>query len=252
MNHLFEDWDNVAGRFKSARKIGLFLDFDGTLVKFRSRPEDVWLDDPARKTLGALADNPRFNVTVISGRRRDDVASRARVPAVNYLGLHGSEGREGATALPESRHALSVVRGLLADILNMCPGIWVEDKRDILTIHYRDTIAPVQAKAEQLVRCVVSRFSKWVRISSGKKVWELIPHELEDKGAAVQHELRSQGWLTLPVYIGDDAGDEPAFEALYRGITIRVGPDRKSHARYRLANVQQVRLFLARLNREVA
>ena len=38
-------------------------------------------------------------------------------------------------------------------------------------------------------------------MSPGKKVWELIPHELEDKGEAVRHELRAMGWLALPVYV---------------------------------------------------
>jgi trehalose 6-phosphate phosphatase len=252
MRHLFDEWDEVQTRLRSARKIGLFLDFDGTLVKFRSRPEQVRLDGTARHTLAALAGNPRFRVTIISGRRRDDVASRISLPTVRYLGLHGSEGRMGASASPESRHALSVVRGLLGDILSLCPGVWLEDKRDILTIHYRDTMAHVQSKAEELVRAIAGRFAKWMRMSPGKKVWELIPHELEDKGEAVRHELRAMGWLALPVYVGDDVGDEPAFEALYRGITVRVGRARRSHARYCLTNVHQVRIFLDRLRTEFA
>src|SRR5882724_7722333 len=124
MNHLFDDWDQVRSRLKSARKIGLFLDFDGTLVKFRSRPEHVWIDNELKRTIAGLAGNSRFRVTIISGRRRDDVAARVSLPSVKYLGLHGSEGRAGAVALPESRHALNVVRGLLGDVIENCPGVW--------------------------------------------------------------------------------------------------------------------------------
>jgi trehalose-phosphatase len=252
MLHLFDEWDDVRARLRSARKIGLFLDFDGTLVKFRSRPEEVWLDPTLRRTLASLAQSPRFHVTVISGRRRGDIAERISIPAVRYLGLYGSEGRNAPATKPESRHALSVVRDLLGDVLSLCPGVWIEDKRDVLTVHYRDTQEAVRTRAEQLVRSIASRFAKWVHISRGKKVWELMPHELEDKGEAVRHELRTMGWLALPIYVGDDAGDEPAFEALYRGITIRVGRIRRSHARYRLSNVRQVRMFLDRLRTECA
>jgi trehalose 6-phosphate phosphatase len=248
VNHLLEDWANVCPRFKTARRIGLFLDFDRTLAK--SRHEQEPLDQDARDTLAALASNARFRITVISGRRRDEIASQVSLADVKCLGLHGAEGR--VRALPESRHALAVVRDLLGDIVGLCPGMWLEDKRDILAVHFRDTAAAVQVKADQLVRNIAGRFERWVRVSRGRKVLELIPYELEDKGAAVQQELRSMGWLALPVYVGGDAGDEPAFEALYRGVTIRVGPERKSHAKYRLDNVEQVQLFLERLRREVA
>ena len=250
MRHLFDDWEHVRARLKSARKVALFLDFDGTLVKFRPRPEQVWLDSAVRRTLAALAGSSRFRVTIISGRKQEDVASRIGLPSVKCLGLHGSEGRAGAAALPESRHALKAVRGLLEDIVTQYPGVWIEDKRDILTIHYRGAQATVYTKAEQIVRFIAGRFAKWVRIAGGKKVWELIPHELEGKGVAVRHELKSMGWLAVPIYVGDDAADEPVFEALYRGVTVRVGPVRKSHARYRLDSVHQVRTFLERLRSE--
>ena len=252
MRNLFDYWEPVAARLKAGRKIGLFLDFDGTLAKLRSRPDDVWLDSGIRRTLAALAQSSRFRVTVISGRRQHDVASRIGLGSVRYLGLHGAEGRPGVEVSQGARNALSIARGLLNDLLTYCPGVWIEDKKDILAVHFRDTSEPVQARTEHFVRRVASRFTNSVRMSRGKKVWELIPHELEDKGAAVRHELRAMGWLAIPVYVGDDAGDEPAFEALYRGVTVKVGRVSKSHAQYRLANVQQVRMFLERLRSEVA
>ena len=126
IRHLFDDWEHVRARLRSARKIALFLDFDGTLVKFHSRPEQVWLDSTVRRTLAALAGSSRFRVTIISGRRQEDVASRVALPSIRCLGLHGAEGRAGVDALPESRHALNAVRSLLEDLVSHCPGVWPE------------------------------------------------------------------------------------------------------------------------------
>ncbi len=83
-------------------------------------------------------------------------------------------------------------------------------------------------------------------------MWELAPRELGDKGIAVQSELSAMGARAMPVYIGDDSMDEPAFRALDRGITIRVGGACRSHAHYRLSSVGQVHQFLEKLEREFA
>jgi len=63
--------------------------------------------------------------------------------------------------------------------------------------------------------------------------------------------LAIAGRGTLPVFVGDDAVDEPAFAALTAGITIRVGRPGHTRARFRLAGVKQVRVFLERLSREI-
>ena len=60
------------------------------------------------------------------------------------------------------------------------------------------------------------------------------------------------GSRAMPVYIGDDRMDEPAFAALNCGITVRVGRSCRTHARYRLSSVEQVRQFLEKIRREFA
>jgi trehalose-6-phosphatase len=66
----------------------------------------------------------------------------------------------------------------------------------------------------------------------------------------VRHELALDCREALPVFVGDDTVDEPAFAALTRGITIRVGHPEHTRAHFRLAGVKQVRMFLERLNHE--
>ena len=56
---------------------------------------------------------------------------------------------------------------------------------------------------------------------------------------------------TLPIYAGDDIADESAFQALHRGITVRVGKSMRTRARFRLRNPEEVLLFLKELERQL-
>jgi trehalose-6-phosphatase len=86
----------------------------------------------------------------------------------------------------------------------------------------------------------------------GERGFELMPAEMGDKGTAMSHELAGIiSQAALPVFVGDDAVDEPAFLSLAGGITIRVGRPCRTRARFRLDDVKQVRMFLERLNKEV-
>src|SRR6266481_7127503 len=117
MRHLFHCWRHVAGRFRSTQTIALFLDFDGTIAQLRPRPDDVWLDVGTRRTLQRLTQSPHFRVWVVSGRRRADVRARIRVPGIRYLGLHGWEGRDGATISEEGREAIACAKSWLSCLM---------------------------------------------------------------------------------------------------------------------------------------
>jgi trehalose-phosphatase len=56
----------------------------------------------------------------------------------------------------------------------------------------------------------------------------------------------------LPIYVGDDLTDEPAFVALRRGITVRVGNFSRTKARFRLRDPEEVCTFLKRMEEEVS
>jgi trehalose 6-phosphate phosphatase len=56
----------------------------------------------------------------------------------------------------------------------------------------------------------------------------------------------------LPIYLGDDLTDEPAFAALRRGITVRVAPVSRTKAHFRLGDPNEVRVFLERLEEELS
>jgi trehalose-phosphatase len=251
MRNVFQYWQQVASRLRSGRTIALFLDFDGTLARLKPRPDQVSLDGSVRQELTALARNPRFRVWVISGRRQADVRARIRIPGIHYLGLHGWEGR-GRVLAQHTLRCLRAISARLEACLARIPGLWIEDKEYAVAVHYRDAAAPDVLRARKILGGIVAPSSESFRIQHGKKVWEVLPRELADKGAAVKRQLSLLPGRSIAVYLGDDQVDEPAFAALRDGITVRVGRPGRSRALYRLGGVAEVRRFLHKLNTESA
>jgi trehalose-phosphatase len=248
--HLFRSWDKVARCLRPSRNIALFLDFDGTLAPLRPRPEDVWLDVSTRRTLLRLARSPRFRVWIVTGRLKADIRVRVRVAGIHYLSLHGRNGRSDAVVANETREVIDYAKIWLGALLLSVRGIWLEDKGLTVAIHYESVADEGVRRARRMVWGVLQSFGASLQLIRGKKVWEVAPTELGDKGVAVRHALTSLARSAVPVYVGDDQMDEPAFAELARGITVHVGSSCRTRAHYRLSSVVQVRQFLERLERE--
>jgi trehalose-phosphatase len=251
MRHLLQSWRDVSATLGRASKIALFLDFDGTLTRLRPTPEEVAMEASLRQVLATLARSPRFFVWVISGRRQADIRARIGVAGIRYLGLHGWEGRSAAPLPESSTLALAGMKSWAGGLFANSSCVWIEDKGFTFAVHHRET-SPNGPPVEEMLESMVQPFKDVLRIAPSKDAHEVIPLELEDKGAAVKHQMASICSRAVPVYVGDDTIDEPAFAALRRGVTVRVGRTRRSKARYRLSDIQEVRRFLERLGSEFA
>jgi alpha,alpha-trehalase len=229
----------------------LFLDFDGTLTTIRPTPEEVTLRGSLRRSLLRLSQSARFFVCIVSGRRQCDIRELVCVPSIRYLGLHGWEGR-GVIPISESAHvALDSVKTWAGGLFANAPEVWVEDKGFSVAIHHRGAEEDVP-RVKEAIQKVVEPFEEELRIAQAKNVSEVLPRELEDKGAAVRHQLGILGVPAVPIYLGDDLIDEPAFAALRQGITVRIGRIRPTRARYYLLSVGEVGRFLNRLEGQFA
>lgn len=232
----------------SGKRLAVFLDYDGTLTPIVQRPEDAVLSSSMRKTIQELA--CFFPVAVISGRDRQDVKSLVGLPEIYYAGSHGFDIKGPDLQYEHGKEFLSVLEeaeSYLKEKIKGIKGSLVERKKYSIAVHYRQVEEEDVKKVEEAVLCADKKYSR-LRLSSGKKVFELSPRIDWDKGKALLWLLRKMGLddpQMIPLYIGDDTTDEDAFRVLIsRGIGIVVGEDsRMTHARFRLNDTQEVQRF---------
>jgi trehalose-phosphatase len=81
------------------------------------------------------------------------------------------------------------------------------------------------------------------------KAWELRPRIDWDKGSALRFILDHRGEPPpLVICAGDDDGDEPMFQAVPDAVSIRVGEDAASSARYSVSTPAELAVFLGLLS----
>ena len=182
-------------------RTAILLDVDGVLAPIVAVPTDAEVPEPTRAELRRLHQRYAL-VACISGRPSESAASVVGVPELVYVGEHGLELAPEAPAWRDRIHAFAATVA------------WedVELKPLSVSFHYRR--APDEADATQLLTAVERRardeglVPRW-----GRKVLELRPPLLADKGTAVTQLLGERN-LHRALYAGDDTTDLDAFAAL--------------------------------------
>jgi trehalose 6-phosphate phosphatase len=249
--HLFDRWSEIANRIGRARAVRLFLDFDGTLVAIRRSPEGVTFSSRTRQVLDRISSHRRVTAVIVSGRRRGALRRFVRLPHVQYWGMYGWERGPERRLSRAAVWELSRVRANLVAGLRDRPGVRVEDKRMSVSVHTRGASPRARRHAQDLLASTL-RHCSHLYVLPGSQVWDVLPRQISGKGAAIRDAVRRVRSPFLPIYVGDDTTDEPAFALLDRGITVKVGAsDRATRARYWLANPTEVRGFIERLEGEL-
>ncbi len=255
MKHLYDAWDVVEPRIRNADLLFLLLDYDGTLCPIVSRPEMAVCPPQVRSLLEKLRDSPKARVAIISGRALEDLKDKVRVQGIIYVGNHGLEvenpaGTHRKMLSPKRQTELRRIRDSLETHLKSVPGILLEDKGPILTVHYRNAPGKFIPRVQKAVEEVLHPFPDRWQASPGKKTVEVRPRVDFDKGKTVKEilKIRFPSGRPLPVYLGDDRSDEDAFRALgSQGISIWVGSGEAiSSAQYFLRDPGEVREFIRR------
>lgn len=246
---VFDSWPEISRRIRAVKNIALFLDFDGTLVEFRSRPHLVKLSTRTRKALRKLAAHRAVRVMVVSGRRRESLLQFVKVPQVFLHGLYGCENERGLALPKATAGKMSKARAALASLSHHAPGVFIEEKGISLAVHFRDAPPQSERRARARLRKLLTDCRPHLAIIRAGNVWELVPSNVRGKGHNVRLLLQELGTAFLPIYIGDDLTDEPAFRALRKGITVLVGSRRPTSAHFSLRSPAEVSLFLERLER---
>src|SRR5258707_3860747 len=144
--HLFAQWDRIARRIRGKKRLVLFLDFDGTLVRIAPMPESVRLEQGTKEVLQKLAGNRTVTLAIISGRQRAELKRYIGIRKMKYMGLYGWES-DGNKRVPfPIRVALvRTLVGLLAE-LHAYPGVWIEPKRSSFSVHLLGASAETQRR----------------------------------------------------------------------------------------------------------
>jgi len=262
VQHLFQSWESFSSEARDASHIVLLSDYDGTLTPIVGRPDEAILSPVVKGKLAALAQKPTFSVGIISGRSLPEVKAMVGIEGIYYAGNHGLEieGPGLDFINPAAKAAQATIKDMAqrsSAKLSSIEGVIVEDKGFSLSIHYR----LVKKSEEKVVAEIFHQITSpglhdgKIRVTSGKKVWEIRPPIDWHKGKAVEAIIRelkvvlgSKQWLTI--YLGDDTTDEDAFKIVHRpqGWSIFVGEENpSSSADYFLNSTAEVTTFLSRL-----
>jgi trehalose 6-phosphate phosphatase len=235
LTHAFELVPEWRARRDEAGYMLIALDFDGTIAPIVPHPDDAQMLPQARPVLEALTERSDTEIALISGRSLKDLQDRVAIDDVYYAGNHGLEihGPDlddtvaGAIELlPRVQHCFETLTRVVGDI----PGIFIENKRLSLSVHYRMIDDPaMQRRVEDEVEKVFREHQEGLRLTTGKRVREIRPDIDWHKGRALLYiieEIESvRGRVQLPMFLGDDRTDEDAFAALSkRGAGVLVGP----------------------------
>jgi trehalose 6-phosphate phosphatase len=233
---------------RQSRRTLIACDFDGTLRPIASSPSEVRVAPYMLEVLRHISSSPRLELAIISGRSLKDVARRLPVDAI-FAGNHGLEIRGAGLDFEHEcarrlRPELEQTTRELAVALNNWPHAWIEDKRLSATVHYRGVeTAQHHALRCAVRRCVVGR-NQAIGLRAASKALELYPKVGWGKGSAIRHIGEAIGPFDLCIAIGDDYTDETMFCDSPDHVSVRVGIDRPTKARYHLNDCSGVAIFL--------
>ncbi|MDD5415827.1 MAG: trehalose-phosphatase [Candidatus Daviesbacteria bacterium] len=252
---LWKDLNKITALFKRGPIKILMLDFDGTLAPIAGSPDKAKLSKESKNLLIKLSKKKGFYLAIISGRSLSELKKKVNLKNIIYAGNHGLEGEifQQKYAFPVPDKALMTlknIRGQLDKIAGRFKGVFIEDKGLTLSFHYRlvskQQVPPVKLLFKKTLKSYLK--TGLIYIMTGKMVFDVRPRLNWNKGSfakLVINQIHIQT-KTIPVvvFIGDDKTDEDVFQKVGKGITIKVGGDYRSNAKYRFSNTKDVFKFL--------
>ena len=233
-SQIVSDYQNAGSRI-------LFLDYDGTLVSFAKYPELATIDKNTLGIIKKLASDPKNQVVIISGRRKDFLEKQFSGVNVILVAEHGyfikraGEDWE-ATIISDGKWKEAVIP-ILAEYVRRCNGTFIEEKTGSIAWHYRNADSDfAQLRLHELRDDLVEiiRHKTDFEILEGNKVLEVKSGKY-DKGQAAISLMKNKHFQFI-LAAGDDKTDEALFKTLTgSAYTIRVGLN-PSLARYNVSD----------------
>ncbi|MFN8596519.1 MAG: trehalose-phosphatase [Anaerolineae bacterium] len=242
----------------SAQHLWLFVDYDGTLAEFAPTPDRVEPKSEVIELLRCWASISQAQVAVISGRPLQQVQNLIPIPGIVLAGTYGVElqlpnGEVVQRVTYDSvRPSVEYLKARWQTLIDHQPGFYIEDKGWAVAIHARDAEAAEADRVLVRARAMTAALalSKTYRVFDERRFFEIAP-ALAHKGRTVSYLLdRFARPDVLPLYVGDDAKDEEAFEVIKarHGLALLVASEpRPTCADARLPTPHAARRWLAAL-----
>jgi len=241
-----------------------FLDYDGTLREFESRPELAVPTPEIQRLLAAFSAREDVHVYIISGRDARFLSTHfGEFPRIKLIAEHERK-LSGRFQVWRGREPLDVecwkqpVREAMVEVVAAVTGSHLEEKSSSLVWHYRGATDEagsdlVAASLTERLNCIVksSEHFEDVRVSVGHKTVE-VSHRGDTKGDVMRRICEDAASAGQPfqavLAAGDDVSDESMFESAPCGsLTVKVGPKDATCARYHAADPEEFRALLWRL-----
>ena len=247
--------EEVAAQLRAAvaggKWMAFFIDYDGTLREIEREPGAARPSAAIYNLLRQLNEIPNLDLTVISGRKSDDLEAWFGEMPFDLVAEHGASWRRrGQRGWVDLMGEIDLkwkddLRAVMKLYEQSTPGSFVEEKRNSLVWHYRKTDPEFGSwKAHQLVDELGPLVANApVTVRHGRKIVEAAAAQIS-KGMAVRR-LIAQKDYALVFCAGDDSTDESMFEIDAKNlISLKVGRE-PSRAKYRLLDPAEFRRFLA-------
>jgi len=243
--------DKIENTYQKADRRIFFIDYDGTLVGFQKKPIDASPDKALYSLLDKLANDPKNEVVLISGRDKETFSRWFGEKHYTLIVEHGvwikNPDQNWKFIEQMSIGWKEDIKPIFEFYVDRTPGTFIEEKNYSFVWHYRNADPELgNIRANELKYDLTSLVSNHnLEILEGNKVIE-IKNSGINKGRAALHKINNQHYDFI-LGIGDDWTDEYLFQDLpAKSYTIKVGL-KNTLAKYTVNEVDDVRELLKKL-----
>ncbi len=217
---------------RQAGHLWLFLDYDGTLADFAPTPAHIEPNPKLISLLKKLARKPTIRITILSGRRLQDIQTLLPIQGIFLAGTYGIEFVTPAGEIihrikyDDIRPFLETIKPQWGQLISGKRGFFLEDKGWTLALHARfaDDLEAEQVIAQAQDIAKSKSLPDILRILHGNEFLEIAP-SLANKRETVTYLLSQYPFPDAQLlYFGDDAHDEEAFSVIHanHGAAVKV------------------------------
>lgn len=204
----------IASMIGSGGKLGIFLDYDGTLRDFTDQPEQAIPDPGLPPLIRDLAAHPAIMLALVSGRSPEFLENHLGGLGATLIAEHGYRWLDGGTGEWQlfnpyvNTEWKDILRPHLEHASILTPGTHVEEKQSALVWHYRKADPEFgQWRAKDLLEELTSMAANLpVTVHHGQKIIEVSSLQVS-KGEAVDF-LINRWHCDAALVAGDDQTDE--------------------------------------------